>query len=255
MKSMKRRNGKCALALLSAVLLLLPLAGCGEELVDMTDSEEEEVVTYAAHIVSKYNKKQPDGISRVIIMPEEETGIEEPEAEEPAAPEPTEIDMSDFEDLPTTTGTNMDAPTLDAGAAAMELSDILRLDGFSFEWTDTRIMDDFLDPTSTMLFTPDAGKRYVLLTITITNTSDGDKICDIPEVTPDFKLIVNGNERISASTTLSDADFRNFQGTVPAGESAEAMLFFQRKASDISDADNYSLEVTLNGVTGRVSEK
>lgn len=255
---MKIRSLKKLGVLTLAMLFVLPLGGCGEEVWELTDTEEEQIVTYAAHIVSKYNKTQTDGITRVIILPEEETEEETVLAEEPESEPSTEgfYAPEEFADLPTTTGTDMDAVNFaDSGAAPMELNDVLMIDGFTFAWTDTKIMDDFLDSTSTMLFTPDAGKRYVLLTISVTNVSGEERICDIPEVTPEFQLIVNGNERLKASMTLSSADFQNFQETVGAGETVDTVLFFQRKASEISDSDSYSLEVTLNGVTGKISEK
>lgn len=245
------------IAPLLLAVMVFSLTGCGETVVELTTEEEEQITAYAAEIITKYNKKQPDGIQWVYIPEEEET--EEEEA--PAASTEEEVpegyyDPTDFEELPTTTGTNKDAVNAaDTSVPEMSLNDILKFEGFDIRWTGTKVSDDFLDPTSTMLFTPDAGKRYVLLTITVTNTTEEAKICDVPEMTPDFKLIVNGSERISASATLAETDFQNFQQTVEPGESVDTQLFFQRKATDIADNDTYSLEATLNGVTGRVSEE
>lgn len=242
--------------------LLIMLAGCGETLVDMTEEEEAKVTTYAAHIISKYNKKQPDGISRVIYSQEETTETEEviaqPETEEAAVPD-TEgfYNPEDFADIPTTTGTDMDAKELreDTGAVPMELSQVIGIPGFTMDWTGTTVADDYMDPTGATLATPNAGNRYVILTVTVTNTGTEDLLCNVAELVPDFKLYPNNEKGIGVSSMLVSTDFPTMNEVVPAGESVERLLFFQRSASDITDGDTYGLEVTLNGVVGAISEK
>ena len=260
-KTRRNRRVKRVLGVLLAGLLVL-FAGCGETLVDMTAEEEAKVTTYAAHIISKYNKKQPDGISRVIYSQEEPTETEEvmeqPEEEEAAVPD-TEgfYNPEDFADIPTTTGTDMDAKELreDTGAVPMELSEVIGISGFTMDWTGTTVADDYMDPTGATLATPNAGNRYVILTITVTNTGAEDLLCNVAELVPDFKLYPNNEKGIGASSMLVSTDFPTMNEVVPAGGSVERLIFFQRSASDITDADTYGLEVTLNGVTGAISQK
>ena len=67
-KSRKRKS------LLSVVLLTgaLVLTGCGEEPYELQDNEREVIVNYAAHIVAKYNVKQPEGYRYVYPQTEDE---------------------------------------------------------------------------------------------------------------------------------------------------------------------------------------
>lgn len=238
--------------------------GCGEALVDMTPEEEAKVTTYAAHIIAKYNKKQPDGLSRAFLPKEEETETAEQPAPETLTPEDsTEMstegffDPEEYADVPTTTGTNMDAIDLkaDTGAVPMTLTEVIGIPGFDMKWTGTEIADDYMDPSGATLATPNAGKRYVILTVTVTNTTDGDLLCNVAELVPDFKLYPNGGAGITASQMLISTDFPTMNETVPAGETVERKIFFQRKASDITDTDTYELEVTLNGVVGAISQE
>ncbi len=244
---------------------LFVMTGCGEKLVDMTDAEEAQIVTYAAHVVSKFNKKQPDGICYVQIQETESATSplsQGPTQQDPSAGELPEgyHDPAEFEDIPTTTGTNMDAidpegSGVSSNASPMELSDVIGIPGFDMQWTGTTVADDYVDPSGATLATPNKGNRYVILTVTIRNTTDSSLRCNIAELVPAIVLIVNGSERIDASQMLVSTDFATYNADIGAGETVDTNIFFQRKASDIADTDSYGLEVTLNGVTGSISER
>ena len=66
------RNRK---SLLSVVLLagVLVMTGCGEEPYELQDNERAVIVNYAAHIIAKYNVKQPEGYRYVFPKAEDET--------------------------------------------------------------------------------------------------------------------------------------------------------------------------------------
>ena len=61
-------------SLLSVVLLAgaLVLTGCGEEPYELQDNERAIIVNYAAHIIAKYNVKQPEGYRYVFPKAEDE---------------------------------------------------------------------------------------------------------------------------------------------------------------------------------------
>ena len=276
-----KRKGKMKrcifLGVLTAALLLM--TGCGDKLVDLTDEEEAKIVTYASHIIAKYNKKQPDGLCYVPVeVPDTEDASlsQEPDASQPTETEaetetgtadlsPVELpegyhDPDEFADVPTTTGTNVDAITpggegSSPDAVPMELSDVIGIEGFDMKWTGTSTADDYMDPSGATLATPNRGNRYVIMTVTITNTTDSDLRCNIAELVPYIVSIVNGSERLNANQMLVSTDFATYNADIPAGESVDTYIFFQRKASEIADSDTYGLEVTLNGVTGEITEQ
>lgn len=262
----EKRKNRIRKLLVSGALAaaLFVMTGCGEQLVDMTDAEEEQIVTYAAHVISKYNKKQPDGICFVPVMETESTTSplsDDPVQQDPPSAELPEgyHDPAEFEDIPTTTGTDMDAiepggSGVSSNASPMELSEVIGIPGFDMQWTGTTVADDYVDPSGATLATPNKGYRYVILTITIRNTTDSTLRCNIAELVPALVLIANGSERIDASQMLVSTDFATYNEDIGPGESVDTDIFFQRKASDITDSDSYSLEVTLNGVTGSISK-
>ena len=71
---MRDRKIKTTACVLLAALLL---GGCGEQPIELTEQEEQTIVDYAAHVVSKYNIKQQDGIVR-LSKSEETTGLQIP---------------------------------------------------------------------------------------------------------------------------------------------------------------------------------
>ena len=58
---------KKGISVLLIAFLSLSLTGCGliPSLYSMTDEEEDQIVSYASKVVSKYNTLQGDGITRV----------------------------------------------------------------------------------------------------------------------------------------------------------------------------------------------
>ena len=75
---MRDRKIKTTACVLLAALLL---GGCGEQPIELTEQEEQTIVDYAAHVVSKYNIKQQDGIVR-LSKSEETTETADTEAVE-----------------------------------------------------------------------------------------------------------------------------------------------------------------------------
>ena len=79
--------------LLSAAVLLLSLflGGCGTPMYELTDSEEEIIVHYAAYALAKHNTFQKDGM-RVVPQEllEETEETEEPETQTDSETEDTE---------------------------------------------------------------------------------------------------------------------------------------------------------------------
>ena len=63
---MRRTRIKMMAAVMAATMLL---GGCGDALYDLTDDEENVIVNYAAHIVTKYNTYQREGLT--YVSPEE----------------------------------------------------------------------------------------------------------------------------------------------------------------------------------------
>ena len=238
-------------AVLLIALLVFTLCGCGETLVELTDEEAESIVAYSAHVISKYNKRQPDGISRVFIPEEEET---EEETEESAEQEPEEAS----EDLEKPEGDfyqNPEEPEEEQQTMpVVSLSDFVGRPDLSMQWTSTLVTQNYVS-NDAMSVSSGAEEAYVVLKVEIANPGTEDAELNMLELSPDFKLWVNGDKRIPFSLTILPSDFPTYVGTIPAGETVETEIFFKRSLSEITDADLYALEVIMNGESGCVEKK
>ena len=79
---MRRKKGIVCVLLCGAMLLF---TGCGEEPYNLSDEDQAKVADYAAHVVTKYNGSQSEGLiasEPEEIQPEEETKAETTEETE-----------------------------------------------------------------------------------------------------------------------------------------------------------------------------
>ena len=63
-----------------ALMAAMLMGGCGEEPYELTDQEEELIVNYSAHVVTKYNTYQKEGLS--YVWTEETEALETEQSEE-----------------------------------------------------------------------------------------------------------------------------------------------------------------------------
>ena len=78
--------------------IVFPMTGCGTPLYSLTEDEEKLIVHYAAHVVSKYNITQTDGMNgtRSSIEEEEDKKDKYILEEIPKHQHYTNLDFSDF---------------------------------------------------------------------------------------------------------------------------------------------------------------
>lgn len=237
------------------------LSGCGEELAELTPEEEAAVISYSAHVISKYNKRQTDGIIRVPnqLLEEAEAAVQEPEQPEPMPEEFAEEPVEETSEEPAeesgeTDSAPIDTTPIDTSTPEVDLGQFVHLaDGLTAAWTYTEVSDHYVD-SNAMSITAGRNKVYVILTIDIKNNTGSAIPCDVLQYGPVFHLWTNGKGKTPNAVTILLNDFSTFQGTVPAGQTVSTKLFFQKSLSGVSPEDSYELDVTLDGSTGRVGK-
>ena len=213
-------------SLLSVVLLVgaLVLTGCGEEPYELQDNEREIIVNYAAHIVSKYNVKQPEGYRYVYLQPEDETETEEAQETqteenrtEENRPEEnraeqglqeqgeTDGDVSDQtpEDLPADVGDQAEE------VLPVTLSEALGLKEIQAVYTGAELTDRYDS------IVPDSGKKLLILHVTLQNQTKKAKKCDILSLLPVFRAKVNGIQEVTAELTILPENLSTWEEKIP----------------------------------------
>lgn len=224
-----------AAALLAAMLL----GGCGEEPYDLTENEKNVIVNYSAHVVTKYNAYQKEGLTYVWPEEEEET---ESLAEQTTEPETPETQGADAQtpDVAAETATPVNA------AAQATFSELFGggTAELQFSYVGARLDSSYMERDYFAMY-PDAGNYYVILGIDVTNTSEAPVNLDNLSKKPEFSVVVNGAVKSPAEMTLLDSDFSTFQGMLMAGETREMVLIFQVPDTVVS-LDTLELYVQLD---------
>lgn len=251
---MKNRKVKMGVVLL---LALVTTTGCGDKAIALTEAEESTIVNYAAHVVAKYNTKQPDGLAGLSNDSINEiTGTDGTTQGEQENPTDDRMDETNAESMPgesdigMTQEENKELPD-SADAAQVTLSGALGILGVDASVTGVELKDSYVESD---YFAVDAvaGKTYLVVNIALTNMTDQDITCDMLSQKPQFKAHVNGGSGVPAETTILLNDTSTYQGVIPALGSAETVLLFMVPKDQVTQVDSLSLDVTVNGVVNEV---
>lgn len=220
-------------------LILTVFTGCGTGFPDMTQAEEEAVVEYAAGVLMRHMK---DYDSRLVDL----SLYKEP-AEEEKTEDTEQGGMDKTADTDTIDATTpSDTMTLDE----LLLPDDMELNYNSYEIVDTYPGGEDANP----YFSLDAseGKKLLVMSFSLSNTSDTEKEVDFFSKAPRCTVIINGTIRQNALSTLLLEDFSTFIGTVKAGETVSLVLLAEVDESALAEISELSLSVKTEAGTASI---
>ena len=239
----KKRLAAGALALAVSVTA----CGCGDQIYEMTAEEEAVIVHYSAHAVSKFNKKQSEGVQDVAVIKalrelrekeaeERRKQREEEEKERQEKLKNAESESGEQKEQTTSPSggqTNLPSGEQNAGSQVqyVSLKQALNLSGVN---------------------AVNSGYDLLVLHVNLKNGTDRTAECDILSSMPSFRLTVNGEVSVTADTTILLNDLGTYQGRIRAGEKARTVLIFQLKKGAVRSIDSMDLEVTIGGTTSLV---
>ena len=244
-KSLKNslKNSLLSVALLLGVLIL---TGCGEEPYELQDDERAVIVNYAAHIVAKYNVRQPEGYRYVYQSPEDEAAGEEDLPQDVPAEdneeEEQQLDDQTQEDQPA--DGKDDAPVKEQ--PAVTLSEALGLKGVQAVYTGAELTDHY----GTVV--PSSGKKLMILHVTLQNPTGKARKCDILSMFPQFRARVNGTLDTTAELTILPENLSTWEEKIPAGGSADTVILFQVDEQTVASVEQLELRVTVGEKSSRV---
>ncbi len=249
--------------LVSIMCILSCTTGCGETLYTMTTDEETIVTLYAAKMVSKFNKNQTTGICNARIRDgelddaygttDDEAATDESDTLEDDATDLTEEVTVDPEtgeeiisdtDSETSEETQEDVVSTDSGYS---FTDAIGIDGMEFTCSKFEISNEF-KPSSSFVLSAVSGKKYLVLTIQGTNTSDST--IDFSDVaTRKYSLSLNGGNASSSQYTPLSNDLSQYDGSLAVGESKTFILVFLFSDSSVENITSLELYVDSDGST------
>lgn len=229
--------------LLSVVLLAgaFMMTGCGEEPYELQDNERAIIVNYAAHMIAKYNVKQPEGYRFVLPVEEDEADEEESPTQE------TQTEEEKAQDVQTQGEAAANgSEDSDDGQSSVTLSEALGLEDVQAVYTGAELVDRY----DTII--PESGKKLLILHVTLQNRTEKAAACDILSQLPVFRAKLNGMQAVTAELAILPENLSTWEDDIPAGGSQETVILFQVNKDAGTVVEQLEMEVTEGEKTSKV---
>jgi uncharacterized protein YceK len=223
------------LAVVSAATLLL--GGCGTPLYELTDDEQNIIVTYAAFTLAKHNTYQKDGMTNAVLA--EEDSQEETTTD--TQQESSETDSS------TSTGTATDEGSGEEDAISLAAA-VGQESGLTVSYKGYQVQDSYQEGDY-LAVNPDVGKRLVVMKFKIKNPTDKDIELDTVSLDNTFYASFDGGNRIKETVSFGAQSLSSYLGVIKAGKSKTAVLLFQVSESQADAISSVELTVQMDDST------
>lgn len=246
---MKRERCRGVLLLLLGSLML---SGCGmqETPYELTEEEQQLVVSYSAHVVSKFNKYQKDGLTYVPDSAlEEETELPEIETESETDVPEENTEVADTEVNVEVTDTELESTETEEPAEKTTLNTAFEDLGLEFTYLGNEVTASYMQD-SNYAVNAGIGKKLLVLkvkaenlteeAITIDNMTAGDVYS--------AKYTMESGKRYNAKSvmTLLLNDFTTYEGTIEPENAVEMVIVFEIPA-ETETVDEIELKIERNG--------
>lgn len=227
------------------VLLLgcLMLSGCGmqEAPYELTEEEQQLIVSYSAHVVSKFNTYQKDGL---IFVPE----IEE---EEPEIPSETVSESEQQEVLSeiNVSGNSGGEASSEEPAAQTTFDSVYAETGLTFTYLGNEVTASYMQD-STYAVNAGYGKKLLVVKLNVENLTEEAVTIDNLTLGDTFSAnyVMDSGSKYNAKSvlTLLLNDFTTFEGTIEPQSAVEMVMVFEVPA-ETEAVEGISLKVNRNG--------
>ena len=237
---MGRKKGLVSILLCG---VMLSTAGCGTKPYDLSREEQEKVAAYAAHVVTRYNDRQEEGLIRI---QQEDVSEETADSKEPQAE--TKDKQENTEDNTKNVTSDAEKPKAETVSLrqALKLEDGLDASFENYDVTDSYVESDYFAMNAT------AGKTFLAVHINLKATG-GDVECDMLAKNLKYRVVINGDKTVAAQTSILLNDLGTYQGTIAGGSAQECVLLFETEKQNVEDITSLQLKVS-DGSTSTVSE-
>ena len=226
---MKKRMQFLTILLASTVVL----GGCGTSLYELTDDEEDLIVSAAAQAGAKHNIFQSDGITDV-----------EPETEPQMQENTTEQDTQQVQEE-TNTNTNTGGTQTNTQTKEISLSDLLgknlKVSYKGYSTASSYQEGDYFSVNAT------SGKTLIIMNINVKNTGKKNIKIDMLSKDVTFYGCFNGTDRIVEKKILSTKNLSTYQGKIKPGKSIKTVLAFEVSKKQADEISTQDLQVEMDG--------
>ena len=218
--------------------IIFPMTACGTPLHALTEDEEKLIVHYAAHVVSKYNITQTDGMNG------SRPSLEEEEDKKPVASEAESQKQSETEN-PNNTNDNSDKtggeePPVSSGT--ISLADAIEAKGFEVKYKGLKTAESYNEDKVYNL-TAGEGNKYIIMNFSISNSGDKERTLDTYSKNFGFYASFDGGEAVAAEQTFLTYSLSTFMGKIKPGKTIDVVLLFQVSAMEADSVKDAKLMI------------
>lgn len=219
-------------------MLMVSLTGCAEnQIPDLSGEEVQAIGEYVAVTMMKYDINHRSRLMDLAVLdadyvPESPAEIQEPE--EPSG-------MAPVDDTPVVDSAGKEEQ---AAVPSYTLEEVAGLpEGVEVAFTERGIYDNYPEEGDFFSLNASAGRKLLVLHFSITNTGEQEQNVDILGSGAVFSVTVNETYTRRALTVMALNDLSAYEGTVAAGEKADAILVIEVDADMAENISSVSLQV------------
>lgn len=216
---MKKKVTGAAVVLLSAAIT----AGCGNEIPELSEQQQELVVEYAVSELLKHDANHEEKLVELTL--EEDPAQTEEGAEEESVPETEEKAEEEIREEPDASQVPVIDNTQGQQYENVSIEEFLNLNSVRITYAGYETGSVYPDQGEEFYFVMNAteGNELLIVKFMAENLSGAEMPLDISQSGTRFKITVNGQEK-NALTTMLVNDLAYFQGTLSPAEATELVL-------------------------------
>lgn len=241
---MEMKQKKCNKVLLLLLGCLL-FTGCGEAPYELTEEEQSLIVSYSAHIVSKFNNCQKDGITYISAADTDKythTAADTVIADDTPATEDTEW----IEGMPSQEPADAPENSADTEAAANTFADF----GLTVTYLGNELTASYME-NHMYSINAGTGKKLLALTFYVENPTETEITLDNMTASDVYsaEYTAESGERYHAKAmqTFLANDFTTYEGTFAPHTGREVVILFE-VSDKITAVSDITLKVTRNKI-------
>lgn len=232
------------LAITAAATLLL--GGCGTQMYQLSEDEENLIVQYSAQIIAKYNIEQKDGMTST---------VEETETTQKETQDTQDTKTGDTQTAPEN-GTGNGAGTDETTESEMETISIAEAIGqkskLKVSYKGYKVKNLYQEGDY-FAVTPEDGNQLVIMKFQIKNTGKKTVKLDTASMDDPFYASFDGKNRIEETVSMGVQSLSSYEGKIKPGQTKTTVLLFQipkKQAKKISDVQLFvQLKDTIYSVS------
>lgn len=212
--------------------LCVALTGCGTNLTQLTEAEQELIVAYASGVVAKANRSQSQGLTYLFEEEESDENVQE--------------ESKDTQDASGNGGSVSGTVETSADSSKATLTEVINIPSIIAEYQGYQVSDSYVEGDYFAL-NAQGNNTYLILHVKLTNTSQEAAECNVLAKKLTCSVRINGASAVEAMPTIMLNDFSTYIGSVEGATAEDTVLIFEVPKESVKEIQTLSMDVEADG--------